>query len=94
MIKSLIAKHQIDCDLKPGVAGLALSASDQKQMYEHAAHLSNRYDYDQVELLDAATGHALCPSPAYKVGYLDMGVPICTRSILRWGWHRQRQKPG
>lgn len=74
LVKSLIAKHQIDCDLKPGVAVLGLSAGEQQDLHEHAAHLSGRYGYDQIELLDEAAGHALCPSPSYKGGYLDMGA--------------------
>jgi len=74
LVKSLIASHQIDCDLKPGVAGLALSKSEQAELHAHAAHLSDRYGYDQIELLDEVAGQALCPSPAYKGGYLDMGA--------------------
>ncbi|MEO1110234.1 MAG: FAD-binding oxidoreductase [Pseudomonadota bacterium] len=74
LVKSLIAKHQIDCDLKPGVADLGLSVPDQKELHAHAEHLSNTYGYDQIELLDEAAGHALCPSPTYKGGYLDKGA--------------------
>ncbi len=74
LVKSLIAKHQIDCDLKPGIAGLGLSEAEQRDLHHHAAHLSERYGYDQIELLDTAAGQALCPSPAYKGGYLDMGA--------------------
>ncbi len=74
LVKSLIANHRIDCDLKPGVADLALSGAEQRELHEHAAHLSARYGYDKLELLDEAAGHVLCPSPAYKGGYLDMGA--------------------
>ncbi len=74
LVKSLIAKHRIECDLKPGVADLALSGAEQRELHEHAAHLSARYGYHQLELLDEAAGHVLCPSPAYKGGYLDMGA--------------------
>ncbi|WP_037310123.1 NAD(P)/FAD-dependent oxidoreductase [Ruegeria halocynthiae] len=74
LVKSLIAKHQIECDLKPGVAVLGLSAGEQSELHDHAAHLSGRYGYDQIEPLDEAAGQTLCPSPAYKGGYLDMGA--------------------
>ena len=74
LVKSLIAKHQIDCDLKPGIAALGFSQSEQRELHDHAAHLSDRYGYDQIETLDTAAGHALCPSPAYKGGFLDMGA--------------------
>ncbi|WP_171228037.1 FAD-binding oxidoreductase [Ruegeria sp. HKCCA4008] len=74
LVKSLIAKHKIACDLKPGVAVLGLSKSEQKELHDHAGHLSERYGYDQIELLDENAGHSLCPSPAYHGGYLDMGA--------------------
>lgn len=74
LVKSLIAKHQIACDLQPGVAVLGLSASERKELHDHAGHLSDRYHYDQIKLLDEDEGHKLCPSPAYKGGYLDMGA--------------------
>lgn len=74
LVKSLIAKHQIDCDLKPGVASMALSVSEQRDLHKHAAHLSDKYGYDQIDQLDSDAGHAICPSPAYKGGYLDKGA--------------------
>jgi len=74
LVKSLIAKHQIDCDLKPGIAVLGLSSRERRDLHDHAAHLAQRYGYDQIERLDDDAGHALCPSPAYKGGYLDMGA--------------------
>ncbi|WP_170560812.1 NAD(P)/FAD-dependent oxidoreductase [Ruegeria atlantica] len=74
LVKSLIAKHQIDCDLKPGVAVLGLSSGEQQELHDHAEHLSDRYNYDQIEVLNEDAGHALCPSPTYRGGYLDMGA--------------------
>ncbi|WP_108862196.1 FAD-binding oxidoreductase [Ruegeria sp. Alg231-54] len=74
LVKSLITKHQIDCDLKPGVAVLGLSQGEQQELHDHAAHLSDRYGYDQMEVLDEGAGQALCPSPSYRGGYLDMGA--------------------
>ncbi|CUH46020.1 NAD(P)/FAD-dependent oxidoreductase [Ruegeria atlantica] len=74
LVKSLIAKHQIDCDLKPGVAVLGLSQGEQQELHDHAVHLSDRYGYDQMEVLDEGAGQALCPSPSYRGGYLDMGA--------------------
>lgn len=74
LVKSLIAKHQIDCDLKPGLAVLGLSSGEQQELHDHAEHLSDRYNYDQIEVLNEDAGHALCPSPTYRGGYLDMGA--------------------
>ncbi|TMV09576.1 FAD-binding oxidoreductase [Ruegeria sediminis] len=74
LVKGLIAKHGIDCDLKPGIAHFGFSDAECRELHDHAAHLQTRYGYDQIEPLDAEAGRALCPSPAYKGGYLDMGA--------------------
>ncbi|EEE36211.1 gamma-glutamylputrescine oxidoreductase [Rhodobacteraceae bacterium KLH11] len=74
LVKSLISKHQIDCDLKPGIAVLGFNKAERDELHSHAAHLSNRYSYDRIKPLDAEAGHSLCPSPAYAGGYLDTGA--------------------
>ncbi|MFZ5963376.1 NAD(P)/FAD-dependent oxidoreductase [Thalassococcus sp. BH17M4-6] len=74
LVKDLIARHAIDCYLKPGVAWTGSSRSEVDDLHRYAAHLSERYGYDQLEVLDADACHALCPSPDYKGGILDMGA--------------------
>ncbi|MBW4710271.1 FAD-binding oxidoreductase [Roseobacter sp. YSTF-M11] len=74
LVKNLIAKHNINCHLKPGVAWTGSTASDVAGLHDYAAVLQNRYDYDQIEALDADACHALCPSPDYKGGLLDRGA--------------------
>ncbi len=74
LVKGLIERHRIDCDLKPGIASLGFSDAERRELHDHVAHLSDRYGYDHIQPLDADAGHALCPSPAYRGGYLDMGA--------------------
>lgn len=74
LVKSLVVEHDIDCHLTPGVAHTASSISDVRDLHAYAEHLNTRYGYDQVETLDARACHALCPSPDYKGGVLDMGA--------------------
>ncbi|WP_272009344.1 NAD(P)/FAD-dependent oxidoreductase [Roseovarius sp. ZX-A-9] len=74
LVKSLIERHKIDCYLKPGVAHACFSAKEMREEHAEADHLRDRYDYDQIEKLDAEQMHALCPSPAYHGGTLDMGA--------------------
>lgn len=74
LVKNLIERHKIDCDLKPGVAHTASSKRDVDDLHAYAEHLQTRYGYDQIEALDAQGCHALCPSPAYKGGTLDWGA--------------------
>lgn len=74
LVKSLIAAHQIACHLRPGVAYTASQTADVDDLHAYAAHLAEVYDYAEIEPLDAEACHALCPSPDYKGGFLDMGA--------------------
>lgn len=74
LVKSLISRHAIDCHLKPGIAHACFSESEAAHEHAYAEHLQRRYGYDQIQLLDEAGLHAICPSPAYKGGSLDMGA--------------------
>jgi gamma-glutamylputrescine oxidase len=74
LVKGLIAEHDIACHLKPGVAWTASSKSDVRHLHDYAAHLQDRYGYDQIEVLDHDALQHVCPSPDYKGGILDMGA--------------------
>lgn len=74
LVKNLIAEHQINCHLKPGVAWTGSSAKDVTYLHDYAEHLQAAYGYDEIETLDANACHDLCPSPDYCGGVLDMGA--------------------
>ena len=74
LVKSLIAAHQIECQLTPGVAWTARSARDVKHLHHDAEHLRDTYGYDEIETLDHAALQNVCPSPRYQGGILDMGA--------------------
>ena len=74
LVRDLIARHGIDCHLKDGVAWTGFNAAETADLHDYAGHLSARYGYDRIEVLDEAACHALCPSPAYRGGILDMGA--------------------
>ncbi|MGR3703678.1 MAG: NAD(P)/FAD-dependent oxidoreductase [Paracoccaceae bacterium] len=74
LVKGLIARHGIDCDLTPGVAWTGFTPREVDDLHRYADLLQRDYGYAQIEALDAAACHALCPSPAYKGGVLDMGA--------------------
>ena len=74
LVKSLIADHKIDCDLKPGVAWTGSSTADVRHLHRYAEHLASRYNYSQIETLDHAALQSVCPSPDYLGGMLDMGA--------------------
>ena len=74
LVKGLIADHAIDCDLKPGVAAAGSTPGDVDALHAYAELLHRDYGYTRGEILDAAAFQALCPSPDYKGGVLDMGA--------------------
>ncbi|MBZ8118996.1 FAD-binding oxidoreductase [Roseovarius sp. LXJ103] len=74
LVKHLISKHSIDCHLKPGIAHTAFSKSEMQEVHAEADHLTERYGYTKIEKLDADQMHAICPSPRYHGGTLDMGA--------------------
>ncbi len=74
LVRKLIAEREIDCHLKPGVAWTASSEADVRDLHGYAEHLSQRYGYERIETLDRDACFALCPSPDYKGGILDMGA--------------------
>ena len=74
LVKQLIATHNINCDLKPGIAHATFSTSETAHEHAYVEHLQSRYGYDQITALSEEALSALCPSPAYKGGSLDMGA--------------------
>lgn len=73
LVKALVAEHGIDCHLKPGIAHLGFTRAEMDAEHRYAEHLARHYDYE-IEPLDAEAGRALCPSPSYHGGTLDMGA--------------------
>ncbi|MBD3678880.1 MAG: FAD-binding oxidoreductase [Rhodobacteraceae bacterium] len=74
LVKSLIAKHGIDCALRPGVAQAGYSEAEVRELHDHARHLQDAFGYGQIEVLDRDGMQALCPSPAYVGGLIDHGA--------------------
>lgn len=70
LVKSLIARHDIDCYLRPGIAWSASSAADVAHLHDYAAHMDRHYNYP-IDTLDADAFRAICPSPDYKGGIVD-----------------------
>ena len=70
LVKTLIATHDIDCHLRPGIAWTAESAGDVGDLHHYAEHMDRHYGYT-VDVLGADAFYAICPSPAYKGGIID-----------------------
>lgn len=73
LVRDLVARHEINCDLREGVAWAAGSSGSMSELEHYADHMARHYDYD-IDVLSPDRFHALCPSPAYRGGILDMGA--------------------
>ncbi|MEL7405328.1 MAG: FAD-dependent oxidoreductase, partial [Pseudomonadota bacterium] len=71
LVKSLVAKHKIECHLKPGIAHMGFHKSEVAEEHAYADFLAERYGYAHVEKLDFDAAQAICPSPKYIGGTLD-----------------------
>ncbi|MEM9009788.1 MAG: FAD-binding oxidoreductase [Pseudomonadota bacterium] len=71
LAKDLIARHRIDCDLRPGILNVVHRARYADGLRAYADHLKERYGYQHLEILDRAATRALVGSPDYHAGVLD-----------------------
>ena len=74
LAKSLISRHQIDCDLKPGIAHPNHKSDYDVDSRDYVEYLRHHYDYDQIEYLERAAMAELVGSDSYFGGTLDMGA--------------------
>ena len=94
LVKSLIAKHGIDCHLKPGIAHACFSGREVRDEHAYAEHLQKRYGYSEITPLDHEGLQAICPTPAYKGGSLDMGAAHLHPLAYALGLARAAQAAG
>ena len=94
LVKDLIARHGIDCDLRPGIAHLGFTRREAVDEQRYAELLAGRYGYDQIEKLDRDAAQALCPSPKYVGGTLDMGAAHLNPLAFAFGLARAAQQAG
>ena len=73
LVKDLVARHKIDCALKPGI----IHANHRKRYDTDARdlvdHMARHYDYD-LKYLDPDALRAEVNSPRYSAGTLDLGA--------------------
>ena len=74
LAKSLIARHGIECDLKPGIAHADHKPAYAADSRAYVDFLREQYDYDQIEYLERDAMAELIGSDTYFGGSLDMGA--------------------
>lgn len=93
LVRDLVARHGIDCHLKDGVAWAASSERHFRDFAGYAEHMQRRHGYG-IEVLEREAFHALCPSPAYRGGLLDMGAAHLHPLALALGLARAAEGAG
>lgn len=71
LLKSMIAKHQIDCDWTPGHIHAATKPRQDRELHAWAAALLQKYDYPSVRLLQRDELRQYVASDRYTSGLLD-----------------------
>ena len=74
LVRARIARHGIECDLKPGIAIAAHRPRHARVLAREAEFLRDRYDYDAIEVLDRAALRAEVDSEDFCGGLLDRGA--------------------
>ncbi|MGV8997865.1 MAG: NAD(P)/FAD-dependent oxidoreductase [Parvibaculaceae bacterium] len=72
-VKELIAKHNIDCDLKPGVLHAAWKRGETDWLKSEADHMADEYGYEQLRFVPPAEMRGMVNTQRYHGGLLDKG---------------------
>jgi gamma-glutamylputrescine oxidase len=73
LVRNLVQRHAIPCHLRDGVAWAARTDATVRDLHVYAEHMDRHYGY-AIEPLGREAFAALCPSPDYRGGLLDMGA--------------------
>ena len=79
LVRALVARHGIACDLRPGIIHAAHKPGYVREYHAEAEKLARDYGYDRIEPLDRAGLAALLGSAAYFGGAFDRAGRICIR---------------
>ncbi len=74
IVRQLVDEHQIDCDLKPGIAHPNHKSAYEPGSREYVDFLRREYDYQQIEFLERDAMAELVGSDSYYGGSLDTGA--------------------
>ncbi|MDX1780865.1 MAG: FAD-binding oxidoreductase [Thalassovita sp.] len=94
LVRDLVDRHGIDCDLKPGIAWTGFNRRETRHLHDYAEKMQRDYGYDQISPLSAEQWSEICPSPAYDGGLLDMGAGHLHPLNFALGLARAAEKAG
>lgn len=73
LVRGLIARHGIDCDLRPGALLAAATRAHFRDLTAHAAHLEQAYGYGGLTIVPPGEMDAYVASRRYHGGLWDQG---------------------
>jgi gamma-glutamylputrescine oxidase len=73
LVRELVTRHDIACDLAPGILHLGWKGRDEADYREEIEHLGRAYGYEQMRFVPREETRALCGSEAFRAGLLDEG---------------------
>ena len=73
-VKGLIADHNIECDLTPGVVMAAWKAGEVDWMKEEVDHMAKEYGYEKLEFIPQKEIREQIGTTRYHAGLLDKGA--------------------
>ncbi len=73
LVRDLIVRHDIHCDLKQGILHVAAKPADAAGLRAYCEHLRFRYDYEQVRFTDKEETGRMVGSEKFHAGQLDTG---------------------
>lgn len=73
LVKELIARHRIDCDLKPGLLQAGWKRSCATWLKSEAEHLETEYGYTGMRYVPRDEMHEMVATECYHGGLLDEG---------------------
>ena len=74
LVRSRVARHGIDCDLKPGITIAAHRPRHARALVREAEFLRTRYGYEELDVLDRAALRAEVASEDFHGGLMDRGA--------------------
>lgn len=94
LVKTLIQRHQIDCDFVPGILHTAFKPSHAEQMRSNVARLNNHYGYQDVRFVEKDELRDMLATDRYHGAELDMRAGHLHPLNLTLGLAKQAQQAG
>jgi len=94
LVKTLVKKHHIDCDLKPGVLHANHKPRYGVDSCREVDHLKSKYGYDKIRFIAQEEISQMLGTTAYYSGTLDLGAAHLHPLALVFGLARAARSAG